>query len=83
MAIGAMPEMKVINNLQIKINNNGYIVVDENYKTSSNNVFAGGDIIGTKSTVAWAAKTGRDARRSNCKIFKCLIIFFWDNNLVA
>ena len=29
--------------------------------TSKKNIFAGGDIAGSKATVAWAAKTGRDA----------------------
>ena len=39
----------------------GYITVDENYKTSVDKVYAGGDLIGTKATVAWAARSGRNA----------------------
>ena len=59
MAIGSMPEEKIINNLGLECNEKGYIKVNENYETTMKNVFAGGDIIGTKATVAWAAKTGR------------------------
>ena len=33
-------------------------------KTSNPKIFAGGDIAGTKSTVAWAARSGRDAANS-------------------
>ena len=29
--------------------------------TSRNKVYAGGDIIGTKATIAWAARNGREA----------------------
>ena len=60
MAIGSMPEEKIINNLGLEIDKKGYIKVDENYETSIKNVYAGGDVAGAKSTVAWAAKTGRD-----------------------
>ena len=35
--------------------------VDERYMTSRKGVFAGGDLIGTKATVAWAARSGRNA----------------------
>lgn len=61
MAIGSMPENKVVKDLGININNKGYIEVDKNYMTSQEGVFAGGDIIGQKATVAWAARAGRNA----------------------
>lgn len=61
MAIGSTVEEEVINKLNIERNKKGYIQVDENYETSIKNVFAGGDLIGSISTVAWAAKDGRDA----------------------
>lgn len=61
MAIGSTVEEVVINKLNIERNKKGYIQVDENYETSIKNVFAGGDLIGSISTVAWAAKDGRDA----------------------
>lgn len=60
MAIGSMPDKKIVNNLGLELNRKGYIQVDENYETSIKNVYAGGDIIGGKATVAWAAKSGRD-----------------------
>lgn len=60
MAIGSTVEEETVNNLGIELNKKGYIQVNENYETSIENVFAGGDVIGTKATVAWAARTGRD-----------------------
>ena len=64
MAIGSKPEKQVIDKLKIDVNQKGYIEVDENYMTSEKGVFAGGDIIGKKATVAWAASMGRDAAES-------------------
>ena len=40
-----------------------FVKVDENNMTSIKGVFAGGDIIGTIKTVAWAAKDGHDAAK--------------------
>ena len=60
MAIGSMPEEKIVNNLGLECDKKGYIKVNENYETSMKNVFAGGDVVGTKATVAWAARTGRN-----------------------
>ncbi len=60
MAIGSMPEERIINSLGLECDRKGYIKVNENYETSIKNVFAGGDIAGTKATVAWAARTGRE-----------------------
>ena len=60
MAIGSMPEEKIVNSLGLELDKKGYIKVDENHETSIKNVFAGGDVAGTKATVAWAARTGRD-----------------------
>lgn len=64
MAIGSTTEKAVIETLQkqgIGVNHRGYIQVNENYQTSNPKVFAGGDNIGQKATVAWAARAGRDA----------------------
>ena len=60
MAIGSMPEEKIINSLGLECDKKGYIKVDENNETSMKNVFAGGDVSGAKATVAWAARTGRN-----------------------
>lgn len=59
MAIGSTAEKEVVDKLSLKIDKNGYIVVNENFETSEKNIFAGGDIVGTKATVAWAAKNGK------------------------
>ena len=63
MAVGSSPEKELLDKLGLKLNKWGYINVDENYKTSKEKVYAGGDISGTKATVAWAARTGRDAAK--------------------
>lgn len=61
MAIGSVPEKEIINELPVKTNSKGYIEVDKNYMTSQEGIFAGGDIIDQKATVAWAARAGRNA----------------------
>lgn len=63
MAVGAEAEKNVLSGLGVELNKWGYINVDENFMTSIPNVFAGGDLIGTKATVAWAARNGRDAAK--------------------
>ena len=60
MALGAMPE-SFVNELGLKLNKWGYINIDEKNRTSNPKIFAGGDIAGCKGTVAWAARSGRDA----------------------
>lgn len=45
----------------LQIDKNGYIIIDSNMKTSIQNVFAGGDLVGNEKTVAFASKSGRDA----------------------
>lgn len=64
MAIGSTVERNVVDKLNLELDKYGYIIVDEKYKTSQENVYAGGDLSGTKATVAWAAKTGRIAAQS-------------------
>ncbi|MBP3503319.1 MAG: NAD(P)-dependent oxidoreductase [Clostridia bacterium] len=63
MAIGSTVEKEIIDTLNLNVNKKGYIEVNENYETSKENVFAGGDLVGTKATVAWAAKSGREAAK--------------------
>lgn len=58
LAVGSTPDKNVINSLNLETNKLGYIKVDENYKTSDEKVYAVGDLIGTKQTVAWAARSG-------------------------
>ena len=66
MALGSKPE-DFVSNLNLKLNNWGNIEIDELNKTSEDKVFAGGDVAGAKQTVAWAARSGRDAAYSIMK----------------
>ena len=69
MALGSKPQNEIIEKEGLETNQWGYIKVDENNMTSRKGAFASGDIAGTKSTVAWAARSGRDAAE---KIIKYL-----------
>lgn len=69
MATGSKPENTIIE--KFEKNEYGYIKIDENMQTSINKVFAGGDIVGQKATVAWASRSGRDAAE---KILKYTVI---------
>ena len=66
MATGSKPENNIIE--KFEKNEYGYIKIDENMQTSISKVFAGGDIVGQKATVAWASKSGRDAAEKILKI---------------
>ena len=68
MATGSKPDEKSIEDFEK--NRWGYIEIDENMQTSIPKVFAGGDIAGEKSTVAWASKSGREAANNIIKFLK-------------
>lgn len=59
MATGSKPDESKI--AQFEKNKWGFIQVNENMATSIEKVFAGGDIVGEKATVAYAARSGRNA----------------------
>lgn len=61
MAVGSKVEEELAKSLGLELTPKGNIKIDENYMTSKNKVFAGGDLSGTKATVAWASRSGRDA----------------------
>ena len=61
MAIGSHPENDIVNSLGLELDKRGRILVDKDGHTSKEKVFAGGDLAGTTSTVAFAARAGRDA----------------------
>lgn len=63
MALGSMPDT-FVSELGLELNKWGHIKIDEKNRTSNPKIFAGGDITGTKGTVAWAARSGRDASNS-------------------
>ena len=58
---GVGPNRKlVLNKLGIELTQDKYVKVNNKNQTSNTKIFAGGDIKGEKSTVAWAARSGRD-----------------------
>ena len=69
MTLGSEPE-EFVKDLGLKLNKWGRIQVDEKNKTSNPKIFAGGDIVGAKGTVAWAARSGRDAAYSIMEYLK-------------
>ena len=69
MALGSEPE-EFVKVLGLELNKWGRIQVDEKNRTSNPKIFAGGDIAGAKGTVAWAARSGRDAAYSIMEYLK-------------
>ena len=66
MALGSKPQAYV-KELGLELNKWGNIQVDEEYRTSDPKIYAGGDLAGMKGTVAWAAKSGREAANNIIK----------------
>lgn len=62
-ALGSKPE-EFVKNLKLNISKNGKIEINEKYQTSFKKIYAGGDVAGIKGTVAWAAKSGREAAKN-------------------
>lgn len=63
MALGAKPQGDILDYIDLEKNDRGYIKVDERQMTSREKIFSAGDLIGNKSTVAWAARSGRDTAK--------------------
>ena len=61
MAVGSVADKELINSLELEVNEQTKIKIDEKGKTSIKNVYAGGDAVGNKQTIAWAARSGRNA----------------------
>ena len=59
MALGSKTD-EFVQDLGLELTPRNYIKVDENFQTSNPKIYAGGDLIGEKGTVAWAARNGRD-----------------------
>lgn len=59
MAVGGKVDKDIIEKCNIETTSKKYVQVNENNQTSHKKVFAGGDIVGQNSTVAWAASDGR------------------------
>ena len=60
LAIGSLADVELLKKQGIKIDEHGFIQVDQYNRTSIKKVFAGGDIIGKEATVAYAARSGRE-----------------------
>ncbi len=69
MALGSKPD-EFVKELGLELTAKNYIKIDENYRTSNPKVFAGGDVVGTIGTVAWAARNGRNVAEEIIKIAK-------------
>lgn len=61
LATGSKANTKLIEKEKIETDKYGCAKVDDNYKTSIDKVYAIGDLIGNKATVAFAARSGRNA----------------------
>lgn len=69
MAIGSKTDSILLEKLKLETDKNGYVKIDENNQTSDEKIFAGGNLVGIKSTVAWAARSGRDAAYNIVKVY--------------
>lgn len=61
MAVGAKTEEENLKKENVELTERKYVKINENYETSIDKVFAGGDLVGNTATVAWAARDGRNA----------------------
>ena len=62
LCIGSKP-YNLTNKIGVELDDDGYIVTDHMYHTSNSKVYAGGDIIKTNQTVAFASKSGIEAAK--------------------
>ena len=69
MALGSSVE-PYVKKLGLKTNKWGNIEINEEYQTSNPKIYAGGDLAGIKSTVAWASYSGREAAKNIIKNLK-------------
>ena len=59
MALGSRTD-NLVKDLNLDLTTINYIEIDENYKTSNHKIFAGGDLVGGRGSVAKAARDGRN-----------------------
>lgn len=70
MAIGSKPEENIVSSLDLELDNQNRIITNDLNQTSNPKIFAGGDISGTKSTVAFASRSGINAAKNIIKYLK-------------
>ena len=68
MCIGSKIEKEALENFEK--NKWGYIQINEKMQTEVLKVFAGGDVVGEKKTVAWASRSGRNAAENIIEFLK-------------
>ena len=69
-AIGSKTEQEIVKELDLELDSNNKIVINEHHQTSNKKVFSGGEISTSSSTVAYAARSGRDASKSIIEYLK-------------
>ena len=70
MAVGSKPDEKLTQSLNLELTRWNSIVKDDNYMTSKEGVFVGGDLADVKSTVAFASRSGRDSAEKIIEFLK-------------
>lgn len=63
-AIGSTTNSNILKMLDLETTSKGYVKIDENNMSSKKGIFVAGDLCGTKATVAWASRSGRDVAYS-------------------
>lgn len=70
MAIGSYADTNIMNSIDLELNQKGKIKIDSKGNTSNPKIFSGGDVAGTKGTVAFASRAGRNAAYSILEYLK-------------
>ena len=70
MAIGSYADTDIMNSIDLELNQKGKIKIDSKGNTSNPKIFSGGDVAGTKGTVAFASRAGRNAAYSILEYLK-------------
>jgi len=80
-AIGLIPDTRLLEQNGITIENK-MVKVDENYMTNIEDVFAGGDLVETKSTVCRAIATGKKVSKAIIEKTKNIVYKCWQTETV-
>jgi len=67
-SVGVLPQNEIARTLQLKTDDNGYIIVDSEQRTSLRGVYAAGDITGGLRQVVTACAKGAVAALSSTEV---------------
>jgi len=67
-SIGTLPKSEIAKEIGIKLDKNGYIIVNRNMRTNKDRVFAAGDVIGGVRQIITAAAEGATAALSSLEV---------------